>query len=67
MSTSYRTRKKAIRDEKRRIGPKGLIYGQIPEMDFYTLQANWHSKVTGPPIGTLADLMEARHELESRR
>lgn len=65
MSTSYRTRKKAIRDEKKRRkmipGPNGLdSKGHIPEKAFSYLQADWHSKVIGPPIGTLEDLMKAK-------
>lgn len=62
MSYAYQSRKKAIRKEKTRRGPKGLLYGQIPRMDFLYLQANWQSKVDGPPIGTLEDLMLHRTE-----
>ena len=57
MSTAYKKRKKAIRDEKRRLGPKGLFHGQIPTVDFCLLQANWQSKVDGPPICSLADMI----------
>ena len=42
MSTAYRKRRKAIRDEKRRRGPGGLFFGQIPEMDFKRLMAEFH-------------------------
>ena len=37
MSTAYRKRKKAIRDEKKRRGPGGLLHGQIPPKDFERL------------------------------
>ena len=56
MSTAYRKRKKAIRDEKKRRGPGGLLYGHIPPKDFGYMQANW-SRDNGPkPIGTLDQL-----------
>ena len=65
MSIAYRKRKKAIRDEKRRRktipGPKGLdSKGHIPVMAFYQMQADWEREITGPPIGTLEDLMKAQ-------
>ena len=52
MSYSYRQRKKAIKTEKKKRGVK-----IIPKVDFCLMQANWRSKIDGPPIGTLADLM----------
>ena len=58
MSTGYRTRQKAIRDEKRRRGYGGLLYGQIiPPKDFHKMQADWDRGITGPPLGTLEDMM----------
>ena len=57
MSIAYKKRKKAIRDEKRRRGPKGLLHGQIPEMDFAMLQANWQREIDGPPLCSLADMV----------
>jgi len=60
MSTSYRTRKKAIRDYKLAHPEKLDVFGHIQEIDFGYLRANWSREVTGPPIGTLEDLMRAR-------
>jgi len=60
MSTSYRTRLKAIRDYKLKNPEKLNVFGQIPANDFYTLQANWHRKVTGPPLGSLDDIIKAQ-------
>ncbi len=63
MSVSYRTRKKAIRDYKLKHPEKLDVFGRIRKTDFAYLQANWKRELTGPPIGTLADLMEARNAL----
>jgi len=52
MTIAYRRRKKAIRAEKHR-----LMVNFIDMKTFTYLQAKWHSKITGPPIGTLEDLM----------
>ena len=57
MSVAYKKRKKAIRNEKRRRGPKGLFHGSIPRHDFAMLQANWDREITSPPISTLEDLL----------
>jgi len=62
MSISYKNRKKAIRDEKRRLGRDGLEHGQIPKKRFLEMQSEWRRKIDGPPIGTLEDLMRVRQE-----
>lgn len=55
MSIAYKRRKKTIRDLKAQMGVNA-----IPRKMFCQLQANWERQVTGPPIGTLQDLMDAR-------
>jgi len=52
MTIAYKRRKKAIRAEKNRVGENF-----IEPVKFGLLQANWQSKVDGPPIGTLEDLI----------
>ena len=57
MSRSYKTRQKAIRDAKRRIGTEaGMFVNQIKPKVFQMLQAQWRRDIDGPPIGTLADM-----------
>lgn len=46
MSIAYKKRKKAICDEKRRRGPKRLLFGQIPPEEFSMMQANWEREIT---------------------
>jgi len=62
MSVSYRTRKKAIKRANQRLERVDALdpKGHIPENVFRQMQADWSRKITGPPIGALADLMEAR-------
>ncbi len=53
MTIAYRRRKKAIRAEKNR-----LMVNFIDVKKFAYLQAAWERQITGPPIGTLEDLMK---------
>ena len=64
MSTAYRKRRKRIRDLKKALPLKDLdgsnLIVMINPKRFTQLQADWDREVTGPPIGTLQDLVEAR-------
>lgn len=65
MSRSYKTRQKAIRDAKRRIGTDaGTFCNQIKPSLFHMLQADWRRQIDGPPIGTLADLVGSRKPVQ---
>jgi len=47
MSRAYKQRKKAIRDEKRRLGKDGLHFGSIKRSQFHLLQAEWRLQDQG--------------------
>lgn len=52
MSRAYKNRRKAIRDEKRRLGVK-----VIPSERFEWTRSEWRAALDGPFLGTLEDFM----------